>query len=128
MDYNCWYYALVSEPTNHSEREYTAMNYKTHPVSGARSLIRVLEGLLEVFILTVLYYVFWSDGYDAPRFLSMFMGYGHIILIGIYAVLTLALISAFDGLLFGYLKISDMLLSSLMICICRLSFASTSSQ
>ncbi len=87
------------------------MNYKNHPASGTRSLIRVLQGLLEVFLLTVLYYIFWSEGYDAPQFLSMFMGYGHIILIGIYAVLTLALISAFDGLLFGYLKISDMLLS-----------------
>ena len=70
-----------------------------------------MEGLLEVFFLTVLYYIFWSGGYDAPQFLSMFMGYGHIILVGIYAVLTLALISAFDGLLFGYLKIADMLLS-----------------
>ena len=87
------------------------MNYKKHPTSSTRSLIRVMEGLLEVFFLTVLYYIFWSGGYDAPQFLSMFMGYGHIILVGIYAVLTLALISAFDGLLFGYLKIADMLLS-----------------
>jgi len=97
------------------------MNYKTRPSSGARSLIRVLEGLLEVFILTVFYYVFWSKGYDAPQFLSMFMGYGHIILVGIYAVLTLALISAFDGLLFGYLKISDMLLSQ-WLCMLMVNF------
>ena len=73
------------------------MNYKNYPVSGNRSLIRVMEGLLEVFILTVLYYIFWSHGYDAPKFLSMFMGYGHLILVGIYALLTLALIAAFDG-------------------------------
>ena len=97
------------------------MNYKNHPVSGARSLIRVLEGLLEVFVLSVLYYIFWSDGYDAPQFLSMFMGYGHIILIGIYAVLTLVLISAFDGLLFGYLKISDMVLSQ-WLCMLLVNF------
>ena len=90
------------------------MNYKNYPVSGNRSLIRVLEGLLEVLLLTVLYYIFWSHGYDAPKFLSMFMGYGHLILVGIYAVLTLALIAAFDGMLFGYLKISDMVLSQWM--------------
>ena len=90
------------------------MNYKNYPVSSNRSLIRVIEGLLEVFVLTVLYYIFWSHGYDAPKFLSMFMGYGHLILVGIYAVLTLALIAAFDGLLFGYLKISDMVLSQWM--------------
>ena len=90
------------------------MYYKNRPVSGARSLIRVLQGLLEVFLLTVLYYIFWSNGYDAPKFLSMFMGYGHLILVSIYAVLTLALIAAFDGLLFGYLKISDMVLSQWM--------------
>ena len=87
------------------------MNSTKHPVSSTRSLIRMMEGLLEVFFLTALYYIFWSNGYDAPQFLSMFMGYGHIILIGIYAVLTLALISAFDGFRFGYLKIADMLLS-----------------
>ena len=87
------------------------MNYKNYPVSSTRSLIRVVEGLLEVFLLTILYYIFWSHGYDAPQFLSMFMGYGHLILVGIYAVLTLAMIAAFDGLLFGYLKISDMVLS-----------------
>ena len=87
------------------------MNYKNRSISGVKSLIRGLEGLLEVFLLTALYYIFWSTGYDSPQFLSMFMGYGHIILIGIYAVLTMVLISAFDGLLFGYLKMSDMILS-----------------
>ena len=87
------------------------MNYKNHSVSGVKSLIRGLEGLLEVAFLTGLYYIFWSNGYNAPQFLSSFLGYGHIILVGIYAVLTVVLLSAFDGLLFGYLKISDMLLS-----------------
>jgi len=87
------------------------MNYKKQSVSGVKSLIRGLEGLLEVFVLTGLYYIFWSTGYEPPLFLSSFLGYGHIILIGIYGVLTLVLLSAFDGLLFGYLKISDMLLS-----------------
>lgn len=105
----------------YSERVYTAMNYKNYPVSGNRSLIRVMEGLLEVFILTVLYYIFWSHGYDAPKFLSMFMGYGHLILVGIYALLTLALIAAFDGLLFGYLKISDMVLSQ-WLCMVMVNF------
>lgn len=87
------------------------MNTSKHFMSSTRSLLRVAEGLLEVSILTIFYYLFWSHGYDAPQFLSMFMGYGHIVLIAIYAVLALALISAFEGLRFGYLKIADMVLS-----------------
>lgn len=96
------------------------MNYKKHPVSGIKSLIRGLEGLLEVFTLTGLYYIIWSFCYDASLFPS-FYGYGPFILAGIYAVLTVVLLSAFDGLLFGYLKISDMLLSQ-WICMVIVNF------
>ena len=97
------------------------MNYKNRSFSGVKSLIRGLEGLLEVTILTGLYYIFWSTGYEAPQFLSSFFGYGHIILIGIYAVLAVVLLSALDGLLFGYLKISDMLLTQ-WLCLLIVNF------
>ena len=87
------------------------MNSKKHSVSGAKRLIRGLEALVEVVILTCLYFAFWSDEYNALHILSAFSGYGHWIIIAIYAILTMVMLSAFDGLLFGYLRMSDMLLS-----------------
>ena len=87
------------------------MNHKKRSVSGVKGLIRGLEGLLEVAILTGLYYIIWSNSYNEGHLLSAFSGNGHWIILCIYAVLTMVLLSAFDGLLFGYLKMSDMLLS-----------------
>ena len=87
------------------------MYCKKHSVSGIKGLIRGLEGLAEVVALTFLYFAFWSDDYNNLHILSAFNGYGHWIIIAIYAVLTMVILSAFDGLLFGYLRISDMLLS-----------------
>ena len=87
------------------------MNHTKHSVSGAKGLIRGLEGLMEVVALTLLYFAIWSDEYNSLHILSAFSGYGHWIIIAIYAVLTMVMLSAFDGLLFGYLRMSDMLLS-----------------
>ena len=87
------------------------MNYKKHSITGVKGLIRGLEGLLEVTILTGIYYIIWANGYNESHMLSSFSGYGHLLVIGIYALLTFVMLSAMDGLLFGYLKISDMLLS-----------------
>lgn len=87
------------------------MNCKKRSVSGIKGLIRGLEGFMEVVALTFLYFAFWSDDYNNLHILSAFGGYGHWIIIAIYAVLTMVMLSAFDGLLFGYLRISDMLLS-----------------
>ena len=87
------------------------MNYNKRSVSGTKGLIRGLEGFMEVVILTYLYFAFWSDDYNNLHILSAFSGYGHWIIIAIYAVLTTVMLSAFDGMLFGYLRISDILLS-----------------
>jgi len=87
------------------------MDYKKRSVSGVKGLIRGLEGVLEVLLLTGLYYIIWSDAYNEGHMLSSFAGYGHLIIVAIYAVLTFVIFSALDGLLFGYLKMSDMLLT-----------------
>ena len=87
------------------------MNSKTRAISGAKGLIRGMEAFVEIVALTFLYFFFWSDEYNDLHILSAFSGYGHWIIIAIYAVLTMVMLSAFDGLLFGYLRMSDMLLS-----------------
>ena len=87
------------------------MHHTNHSVSGVKGPIRGLQGILEVALLTFLYFAFWSDDYNHLHILSAFGGYGHWIIIAIYAILTMVILSAFDGLLFGYLRISDLLLS-----------------
>ena len=48
-----------------------------------KGFLRVAETLLEILILTVLYYIIWRDGYR----LSAFAYKGKYVLMGVYAVL-----------------------------------------
>ena len=70
----------------------------------------MLEGLLEVTILAIGYYFVWRQGYAKELFPTYF-GYGKYVLAGVYMVLLLVLFFGFDGFKFGYLRISDALLS-----------------
>ncbi len=73
----------------------------------------MLEGLLEVTILAIGYYFVWRQGYAKELFPTYF-GYGKYVLAGVYAVLLLVMFFGFDGFKFGYLRISDALLSQWM--------------
>ncbi len=82
-------------------------------LDGVKGTIRVLEGLAEIGLLTVLYYLFWRNGYDQGIFPSYF-GNGKFVLCGVYALLTVVLFYSMDGFKFGYLKWSDVLASQLI--------------
>lgn len=86
------------------------MQKKKKQISGAKSLIRSLEGFLEIFLLTIAYYFTWRRGYENNLFPAYF-GYGKYVLAGVYALLILVLFFAFDGFKFGYLRRFDALLS-----------------
>ncbi len=86
------------------------MQNKKKQLSGAKSLIRSLEGFLEILILAIVYYITWRHGYEGDQFPAYF-GYGKYVLAGVYAFLVLVLFSAFDGFKFGYLRRFDVLLS-----------------
>ena len=85
-------------------------NQKRKQISGAKSLIRSLEGFFEILILAIAYYVIWRREYDNGLFPAYF-GYGKYVLTGVYALLVLVLFFAFDGFKFGYLRKFDALLS-----------------
>ena len=89
------------------------MNHKKKQISGIKSIIRSLEGFFEIFILALVYYLVWRRGYDAVLFPSYF-GYGKYVLAGVYALLVLVLFFAFDGFKFGYIKMSEAILSQLI--------------
>ncbi len=86
------------------------MNKHKKQLSGAKSLIRSLEGLFEITILAVIYYTVWRRAYD-PELFPTYYGMGKYVLAGVYALLVMVLFSAFDGFKFGYLKITEALLS-----------------
>ena len=93
------------------------MTTKKRQISGIKSLIRSLEGILEIGVLTFLYYFIFRQGYD-PALFPFYLGYGKYVLVGVYALLVLVLFFAFDGFKFGYLRRFDALLSQwLSLCI-----------
>ena len=86
------------------------MDRKKKQISGIKSLLRGLDGLLEVLLLALAYYFIWRKGYDGELFPAYF-GLGKYLLAGVYALLVVVLFSALDGFKFGYLKAIDALIS-----------------
>lgn len=86
------------------------MNRSKERLDGARSLIRAVEGGFEIAMLTVCYYLIWRGGYG-PGVFPVSFGLGNTILTLIYSLLVLVLLRSFDGFKFGYLKLSDVLVS-----------------
>ena len=86
------------------------MNRKQYQLDRAKGMIRAAEGLLEVFILALVYYIIWRKCYR-PLGFPGYNGYGKYVLAGIYGLLTMFLFANFDGFKFGYLKKVDLFLS-----------------
>lgn len=86
------------------------MNTRKKSINGVKSLIRSLEGGLEILFLACLYYFVWRYGYD-PEYFPTYYGYGKYVLAGVYAMLLVVLFHSFDGFKFGYLRMADTLIS-----------------
>ena len=89
------------------------MMQKKSSLSGIKSLIRFGEGLLEIVVLTVIYYIVFRKGYDGQLF-PEYSRYGKYVLCGIYALLVMVLFFGMDGYKFGYLRNGDVLVSQLI--------------
>ena len=89
------------------------MNRKQYRLDRAKGMIRAVEGLLEVFLLAVVYYIIWRKCYR-PLGFPGYNGYGKYVLAGIYGLLTMFLFINFDGFKFGYLKKVDLFLSQVL--------------
>ena len=86
------------------------MTQKRNDLHGIKSLLRAAEGILEILLLTVLYYQAFRNGYPEGTF-PAYYGYGKYVLSGVYALLTVVLLWNFEGFKFGYLKTTDVLVS-----------------
>lgn len=86
---------------------------KIKKLDGGKSTIRAFEGVLEISLLTVVYYFFWRYGYEEGTF-PAYYGNGKYVLAGVYALLIIVLFHNFDGLKLGYLKMTEVLTSQLI--------------
>lgn len=71
-----------------------------------KGFVRAAETLLEVLILTVLYYITWQKGYSLAYFAYM----GKYVLMGVYAVLVYVFFLNSDCTMFGQLQRLDLII------------------
>lgn len=75
-----------------------------------KGFVRVAETLIEVLILTVLYYIAWKEGYS----LSYFEYKGKYVLMGVYAVLLYAFFQNSECTMFGQLHRMDLIMGQII--------------
>ncbi len=75
-----------------------------------KGFLRVAETLLEVLILTLIYYVVWKQGYE----LAYFEYKGKYVLMGVYAVLLYAFFQNSECTMFGQLHRMDLVIGQII--------------
>ena len=75
-----------------------------------KGLLRVAETLLEVLILTVIYYLVWRNGYD----MFAFEYKGKYVLMGIYGLLMYLIFQNADCTMFGQLNRVDLIIGQII--------------
>ncbi len=75
-----------------------------------KGFVRVAETLLEVLILTLLYYYIWQKGYN----LAYFAYKGKYVLMGVYAVLVYVFFQNSECTMFGHLSRIDLILGQVI--------------
>ena len=75
-----------------------------------KGFLRVAETLLEVAVLTVIYYAVWKNGYDFFSFAYM----GKYVLMGLYGILLYAFFQYSDCTMFGQLSRVDLIIGQVI--------------
>ena len=75
-----------------------------------KGFLRVAETLLEVVILTLVYYVVWKTGYDMFAFAYK----GKYVLMGVYGILTYLIFQNADCTMFGQLNRIDLIIGQII--------------
>ena len=75
---------------------------------STKGLVRLLESILEIAILSVIYYVVWRYAYSEP---NLFASKGKYVLMGVYAAIMFFLFENMDGFKFGELRRLDLSLA-----------------
>ena len=75
-----------------------------------KGFLRVAETLLEVLILTVIYYLVWKQGYE----MSSFAYKGKYVLMGVYGLLAYLIFQNADCTMFGQLSRIDLIIGQII--------------
>lgn len=75
--------------------------------ADTKSMVRFLEGIVEVVLLSVLYYFFWRYGHEDDPF-PAYLGNGKYVLMGVYGLLSWLFIQNSDGFQFGNMRKLDL--------------------
>ena len=87
------------------------MKRKRKLSSHTKGTVQSIESILEMILLSVLYYIFWRQGYENSDLFPKYFGFGKYILAGVYAVISYLLIQNSDGFQFGQLRKADLLVA-----------------
>ena len=90
------------------------MNKKQYRLHSAKSMIRAMEGLLELLILSVVYYYIWRNEYHPSWLFPDYPRYGKYVLAGVYGLVAMFMFFNFDGFKFGYMKKEDVCISQIL--------------
>ena len=99
--------------TNIVLNEYEDCKMRSTKYDGIKGTLRGLAGLIEVLLLSVVYYYIWKFAYLDVAFVD-YQGGGKFLLFGVYALLVCVLFKNFDGFQYGYLRMSEVLVSQVI--------------
>lgn len=91
--------------------EIIIMNRKR--IDELKGTIRAIEALIEVVVLTLIYYLVWKNIYENSLF-PAYYGRGKYVMMLIYALITISLFNLNDSFKFGHLKLSHIFISQII--------------
>ena len=74
---------------------------------GTKGLLREIEAIIEIIVLSVIYYAIWSAFYNEGP-IPLYLGKGKYVLMGVYAFFTYVFFKNTDGFQFGDLRRTDL--------------------
>ena len=75
-----------------------------------KSFVQAMESLLEVLVLTVMYYLVWRNGYQENSPFPDYYYKGKYVLMAVYGILLVIVFKGSDCFQFGRLRISDIII------------------
>lgn len=84
---------------------------KRNILDDLKILIRAAEGIVEILVLTAVFYGVWQVGYWGVVFPEDFGGYTLYLLLGVYALAMTAVFSLCDCFRYGHAKLIDLAIS-----------------
>lgn len=86
-------------------------NRKNQMLEDLKLVIRTAEGVVEILLLTAVFGAVWSIAYYGKDFPPAYVGKALVLLLGIYAILTITVFALCDCFRYGYIKLSDLVVS-----------------